>query len=65
MSQDLVSIIGNGLPNILRVNPQNEKIEAASLLNVAQTLEENIEDNQRFASNIGEIIKGSIIDIFG
>ena len=65
MGSDTNLIIGNGLPNIIRSNPQNEKIEAASFLNVAKTLEENIEDNQRFIITIGETVKGSSIDIFG
>ena len=65
MSLNLDKIIGNGIPNVLRINPQNQKIEAARLLNVAETLEENIEDTQRFSTSLGEPLRGSNIDIFG
>lgn len=64
MGSDTNLIIGNGLPNIIRSNPQNEKIEAASFLNVAKTLEENIENTQEKANDLGRPLLGKRIDVF-
>ena len=65
MSIDSNFVTGNTPQSPIKTNPVNLKTEVTRLLDSAQTLEENIEDTQRFATNIGEPLRGSNIDIFG
>ena len=65
MSPDTNLIIGNGPQSIIKTNTQNQRVETVQILNVAEILEENIEDTQRFATKIGEPLRGNNIDVFG
>ena len=65
MSIDTNLIIGNTQSVSFKSNPINIKIEAVKFLNSAEELEKNIEETQRFATKIGEPLRGSNIDIFG
>ena len=65
MSINLDTILGSGLPNILRINPQNQKIETINLLDAAEILEENIETSQKSTKKVDKALRGSNIDTFG